>query len=56
MPKTLSDLEIERIKAKFKECLERDLTPEECRYLGLSHTLLPEEETKIESVRNRRKS
>ena len=41
MSKILSDLELERIRAKLREALGRDLTPEESRYLGLSNQILP---------------
>jgi hypothetical protein len=43
MPKTLSDLELERIRTKLREALGRDLTPDESRYLGLANIALPPE-------------
>lgn len=44
MPKTLSDREIERIKAKLSSTLGRELTAEECKYLGLSYVAVPAED------------
>jgi hypothetical protein len=46
MSQALSDFEIARIKAKFREALGRELTPEECKYLGLSNALIPVEKEK----------
>lgn len=47
-PKPLSELEIARIRAKLKETLGRDLTPEEIRYLGFSTVVIPEEKENYE--------
>jgi hypothetical protein len=44
MPKTLSDLELKRIRTKLREALGRDLTRNECRYLGLADVAMPPEQ------------
>jgi hypothetical protein len=41
MPKVLSEIEVARIKQKFRALTGRDLTAEELKYLGLSATLYP---------------
>jgi len=59
MSQALSDFEIARIKAKFREALGRELTPEECKYLGLTKALIPVEKEKPNAKTtpiNRRKS
>ena len=43
MPKVLSDIELDRIKATLREALGRDLTPDEYRYLGLSSSVVSTE-------------
>ena len=53
MPKTLSHLELERIRAKFREALDRDLTPDECRYLGLANIALPPEKREDKAATDR---
>ena len=59
MPKILSRLELERIRAKFRADLGRDLTAKECKYLGLSSVALSDDGTKPKpklKTSNRRKS
>jgi hypothetical protein len=59
MPKILSRLELERIRAKFRADLGRDLTAKECKYLGLASVVLPDDGTKLKpklKTSNRRKS
>jgi hypothetical protein len=36
MPRTLSDEQLRRVAEKFRKALGRELTPQECKYLGLS--------------------
>lgn len=54
----LSDIEFDRIKAKLREALGRDLTPEEYRYLGLSSSIVSkqQEPEKAKSAAKRRKA
>jgi hypothetical protein len=56
MSRTISAIELERIRAKLREALGRDLTPEECRYFGLSRPIVSEEESPPQPNTNRRKS
>jgi hypothetical protein len=57
MPRTLSDIELERIKLKLREALGRDLTPEESKYFGLSSGIVPEEPPpQAKAAANRRKN
>ena len=41
MPNSLSDIELERIRAKLREALGRDLTLEEFKYMGLANIAMP---------------
>jgi hypothetical protein len=60
MPKSLSEIELERIQAKFRVDLGRDLTALERKYLGLASIVLPDKGTrpkrKLAPIINRRKA
>ena len=57
MPGPLTENEVERIKAQFREALGRELTGEELRCLGLSCSVLPQEEgqqPKVKAAKSKR--
>ena len=41
MPNSLSDIELERIRAKFREALGRDLTLEESKCIARANIAMP---------------